>query len=134
MIDLIGGQVQAAFNNAITFMPHYKSGKVKLLAVSGEMRLTPLPQIPTFAEAGLPGYSSNNWFGVMAPAKTPKEIVAKLAQEIAKIQSMPDIREKLAAQGVEPYVSGPDQFGALVKAEMAKYGKIIKAANIKFEQ
>lgn len=126
--------MQAAFNNAITFMPHYKSGKVKLLAVSGEARLMALPQIPTFAEAGLPGYSSNNWFGVMAPAKTPKDIVGKLNAEIARIQGMPDFREKLAAQGVEPYPLSPEQFGALVKSEMAKYGKIIKAANIRYEQ
>ena len=133
MIDLVGGQVQLAFNNAITVRPHIRSGKIKAMAVGGETRLTVLPQVPTFAEAGLPGFNVKNWFGVVAPARTPKETIHKLANEIARIQGLADFREKLASQGVEPFISGPEPFGALIKAEIAKYSKIVKAANIKID-
>ena len=133
MTDLIGGQVQVAFNNTLTFLPHIKSGKIKVIGVGGESRLSILPQLPTFAEQGLPGYSVKNWFGVVVPERTPKAIIDKLAGEIVKIQALPDFREKLAEQGVEPFVNGPEQFAAFIKTELAKYRKVIKAANIKLE-
>ena len=133
MIDLIGGHVQLAFNNSITVMPHIRSGKLKPIGVGGEARLSVLPQVPTFAEAGLPGFNVKNWFGIVAPARTPKAIVNRLGDEIARIQAMPDIKEKLASQGVEPFVSGPEQFAAFIKAEIAKYARIIKLANIRIE-
>jgi tripartite-type tricarboxylate transporter receptor subunit TctC len=133
MTDLIGGQVQLAFNNTLTLMPHLKSGKIRALGVGGDSRISVLPQLPTFAEQGLPGYSVKNWFGVLAPPKTPKPIVDKIAGEIIKIQGLPDFREKLADQGVEPFVNGPEKFAAFIKAETAKFGKIIKAANIKLD-
>ena len=133
MIDLIGGQVQLAFNNSITVLPHIKSGKIRPIGVGGETRLAILPQLPTFAEAGMPGYSVKNWFGVVVPPRTPKEIVYKLAGEIAKIQALADFKEKLGAQGVEPFVNGPEAFAQFIKAETAKYAKVIKAANIKIE-
>jgi tripartite-type tricarboxylate transporter receptor subunit TctC len=131
--DLVGGQVQAAFNNTLTLLPHIKSGKIKAIGVGGESRLSILPQLPTFAEQGLPGYSVKNWFGVVVPQGTPKGIIDKLAAEIIKSQSLPDFKEKLADQGVEPFVNGPEQFAALIKKESAKYTKIIKTANIKLE-
>ena len=134
MTDLIGGQVQLAFNNSISVMPHIKSGKLKAIAIGGEQRLSVLPEVPTFTEAGLPGFSAKNWFGILAPARTPKEIINKLSTEIAKIQVMPDFKEKLATQGVDPFIAGPDQFAALIKSDMAKYAKVIKTANLKFEQ
>jgi tripartite-type tricarboxylate transporter receptor subunit TctC len=133
MIDLIGGQVQLAFNNTLTLLPHLKSGKIKAIGVGGESRLSILPQLPTFAEQGLPGYSVKNWFGVVVPQRTPKEIINKLAGEIIRIQALPDFKEKLAVQGVEPFVNGPEHFAAFIKAELAKYAKIIKVANIKLE-
>lgn len=133
MIDLVGGQVQLAFNNSITVLPHVRSGKIKAIAVAGEKRLSVLPQVPTFTEGGLPGFNAKNWFGVVAPARTPKEPVRKLANEIAKIQGLPDIKEKLASQGVEPFISGPEPFGEFIKTEMAQYSRIIKAAGIKIE-
>ena len=133
MIDLIGGQVQLAFNNSITVLPHIKSGKIKPIGVGGDTRLSILPQLPTFAEAGLPGYSVKNWFGVVVPPRTPAETVNKLAGEIARIQAMPDFKEKLAVQGVEPFVNGPAAFGEFIKAEVAKYTKVIKVANIKID-
>ena len=134
MTDVIGGHVQLTFNNSINVVPHVKSGKLKALAIGGEARSPVLPQVPTFTEAGLPGFDVRNWFGVVAPVRTPKDIVDKLANEIARIQAMPDIREKLSSQGVEPFVSGPRQFEALIKSEMLKYGKLIKTANIRIER
>ena len=133
MIDLIGGQVQLAFNNVITVTPHIRSGKIKAVAVGGDKRLVLLPQVPTFAEGGLPGFNVKNWFGVVTPARTPGTVIQKLANEIADIQATADFREKLAVQGVEPFVAGPDAFGILIKAEIAKYAKIVKAANIRIE-
>lgn len=133
MIDLIGGQVQLAFNNSITVLPHVRSGKIKAIGVGGESRLSVLPNVPTFAESGLPGYNVKNWFGVVVHERTPKAIVDKLAAEIGRIQALADFREKLALQGVEPFVSGPEPFAAFIKAESAKYARIIKAANIRIE-
>lgn len=133
MIDLIGGQVQLAFNNSITVMPHIKSGKIRALGIGGEKRLSALPDVPTFAEQGLQGYSVRNWFGLVAPLKTPRPVIDKLAAEIEKIQASQDFKGKLAPQGVDPFVNGPQAFEAFIKAEMAKYAKIIKAANIKIQ-
>ena len=131
--DLIGGQVQLAFLNPLNASPHIKTGQLKAIAISGETRLPALPRVPTFKESGLPDFEARNWAWIFAPAATPKGIIDKLSTEIAKILAMPDIKEKLASQGVEPFISTPEQFAALVKAEIAKYAKIIKAANIKFE-
>jgi tripartite-type tricarboxylate transporter receptor subunit TctC len=133
MTDLVGGQVQVAFNNTLTLLPHIRSGKIRPIGVGGESRLAILPQLPTFAEQGLPGYSVKNWFGVVAPPKTPTAIIDKLAGEIIRIQATPDFREKLGEQGVEPFVNGPEKFAAFMKSELAKYARIIKAANIKLE-
>jgi tripartite-type tricarboxylate transporter receptor subunit TctC len=133
MTDLLGGHVQLAFNNSITVLPHVKSGRLKALGVGGDSRLAVLPEVPTFAEAGLPGFNVKNWFGVVTPARTSKAMVTKLADEIARIQSMPDVKERLATQGAEPFVSGPKEFDAFFRAEMAKYGRIIKLANIRIE-
>ena len=134
MTDLVGGQVQLAFNNTLTFLPHIKTGRIRALGVGGDARLAILPQVPTFAEQGLPGYSVKNWFGVVVPVRTPKAIIDKLAAEIIKIQALPDLKEKLAVQGVEPFINGPEKFAAFIKAQQVLYGKIIKAANIKLEQ
>ena len=131
MIDLVAGQVQLAFNNAITVTPHVRSGKLKAVGVSGETRLPVLPQVPTFAEGGLSGFNARNWFGVVAPARTPPDTVHKIANEIARIQSLPDVKEKFALQGVEIFISGPEPFAEFIKSEIAKYAKIIKAAGIK---
>jgi len=133
MTDLIGGQVQLAFNNTLTLLPHLKSGKIKAIGVGGNARLSVLPQLPTFAEQGLAGYNVKNWMGVVVPVRTPRGIINKLANEIIKIQALPDFREKLAVQGVEPFVNGPDKFAALIKSELVSFAKVIKAANIKLQ-
>jgi hypothetical protein len=133
MTDLIGGQIQFAFNNAITVTPHIKSGKIKAIAVGGEARLPILPLIPTFVESGMTGFNVKNWFGVVAPARTPNEIINKIANEIIKIQGMTDVKEKLAMQGVQPFINGSNAFTQFLKLEIEKYGRIVKAANIKIE-
>jgi tripartite-type tricarboxylate transporter receptor subunit TctC len=134
LTDLIGGQVQMYFSTTITAIPSIKSGRVRAIAISGDARLPALAQVPTFAEAGLPGLDSLGvWYGIVAPAGTPKLIVDKLAAEIAKYMALPDFKEKLIAQGLSLFYSTPEQFAALMKADTANYAKVIKAANIKFE-
>ena len=131
--DLIGGQVHLYFSAPISVIPHIKSGRLKAIAISGETRSPALPQVPTFTEAGLSGFDLKFWYGVLAPAGTPKEILDKLSAEFARIVVMPDIKEKLSSQGADPFVSTPEQFAAVMKADLAKYEKVIKAANIKLE-
>lgn len=131
LTDLIGGQVHMFINIPLNFIPYIKNGKIKAIAISGESRLPSLPQVPTFTEAGLPGFDVRYWYGIIAPAATPKAIIEKLSAEIGKILTTPDFREKLISQGVDPFTSTPDQFAALMKADTAKYAKVIKTANIK---
>ena len=133
IIDLIGGQVQLYFSPPIGVIAHIKAGRLKALAISGETRLPALAQVPTFTEAGLPGLNVKLWYGVLAPAGTQKEIIDKLSTEIAKIMAIPDLTEKLVDQGMQPFISTPDQFATLLKADMAKFARIIKTANIKLD-
>jgi tripartite-type tricarboxylate transporter receptor subunit TctC len=133
LTDLMGGQVQLSILSPVSAIPHIRSGKLKGVAISGDARFPALPQVPTFAEGGLPGFEAKVVYGILAAARTPSDIVNRLANEIARIQRIPDFKEKLAAQGVEPYILGPEQFAALLRSDMAKYAKIIKIANIKLE-
>ena len=134
MIDLLGGQVHMYFGPPIIVLPHTKSGRVRPLAVSSARRLAAMPDLPTAMEAGVKGFELNTWYGLLAPAATPRAIVDKWGAEMAKVLAMPDIREKLSSQGMEPFISTPDQFTALIKAEHAKFARIIKTGNIKLEQ
>jgi len=133
LIDLLGGQVQLSVVAPSSTIQHVKNGKLRAIAVSGETRLAALPDVPTFTEAGLPGFEVKNWYGILAPAATPKPIIGKLAAELAVILAMPDTKEKILGQGMDPYFSTPEQFAKLIKADTEKWGKVIKAANIKFE-
>ena len=133
MLDLLGGHVQMMFSSPPESIPHIKAGKLKPIAISGPARSPVLPQVVTFAEAGMPGFTAKNWFGILAPARTPRPIVDKLAAEVTRILALPEVRDKLAGQGMDPFVSTPDQFGALLRSDLALYGKIIKAANVKLE-
>lgn len=133
LTDLIGGQVQLNFDTPVTSLPHIRSGKLKPIAITGKNRLASLPDVPTFAEAGLPEYDIQLWFGVIAPAGTPRDIISKLSKEIARILALPDVKENLSLQGLEPFAASPDQFGALIRADLDKYGKVIKGAGIKIE-
>jgi len=131
--DLVGGQVNLYFGTPASARSHINSGKLKGIAITGESRSLVIPQVPTFTEAGLPGFDISFWYGVLAPAGTPKEIVARLSSEIGRIVLMPDIKEKLANLGARPFVSSPEKFATLIDADLAKYGKVVKAANIKIE-
>ena len=134
MADLVGGQVQLFFGTTASVLSHVKAGTLKAIAISGDKRKPALPDVPTFAEAGLPGFNVTFWYAVLAPAGTPKEIIDKLSAQIARILTLPDYKEKLATQGVEPFISTPEQFAALLRADMATFAKVIKTANIKLEQ
>ncbi|MFH1602805.1 MAG: tripartite tricarboxylate transporter substrate binding protein [Pseudomonadota bacterium] len=131
MTDLLGGQVQAYFQSPLVVMPFVKAGRIKGIAISGDARFPGMPQVPTFSEAGLPGFDLRIWYGILAPAGTPKEIVDKLSAELTRILAMPDVKEKLENQGMAPFISTSTQFGALMAADLARFGQIIKAANIK---
>jgi tripartite-type tricarboxylate transporter receptor subunit TctC len=133
LIDLVSGQLQAGFNTPISAVQHVRNRRLKAIAVSGERRNTALPDVPTFAEAGLPGFEMRVTYAVLAPAGTPRAAVEKLSGEFGKLVALPDIRERLAAQGMIPFHSTPDQLAAILKADLAKYAKVIKAANIKHE-
>jgi tripartite-type tricarboxylate transporter receptor subunit TctC len=133
IIDLMGGRIQIFSNNAVPLTPFVKAGKIRAIAVSGERRLRSLPDVPTFTQGGLPGYEVKSWQGILAPAKTPKPIIDKLSQELARILQMRDVTEPLLTMGADPFVSTPQQFAALIKVDLVRYAKLIKAANIKLE-
>lgn len=124
--DVIGGQVSLMFPSMPTGYPHVKAGKLKALAVTSEKRSVTAPSLPTMAEAGLPGYEANQWWGIATRAGVPKEIVNKLNMEIVKALNTSDVRERLISQGVEVKGSTPDQFSAFVKSEVVKWGKVVK--------
>ena len=134
IIDLMGGTVQASFSNAINVIPHIKSGKLKGLAITGDKRTPALPQLSTYAEAGLPNYDPKNWQGMMTTAGTPAAIVNKLSAAVGKILALPEIRDKLINGGMDPYHSGPERMAAQMKMDYAEAAKVIKAANIKIEE
>jgi tripartite-type tricarboxylate transporter receptor subunit TctC len=131
--DLMSGQVSILFDSIVSAMPHIKGGKLKTLGVSSAQRSPLVPDIPTIAESGLPGFVSDTWFGVFAPAGTPKEIVARLNAEINKLLATPDFREKLAVLGAEPVGGDPERFAAQIRAENAKWAKVIADAGVKAE-
>jgi tripartite-type tricarboxylate transporter receptor subunit TctC len=131
--DVIGGQVEISIQPAIFFIAHIRSGKLKGLAITGETRSPMVPQVPTFSEAGLPSFDIKSWFAFATTAGTPRPVIDKLNAEIAKILAMSDIKEKLISQGMDPFVSTPEQIVALMNSDVAKYTKIIKSANIKME-
>ena len=131
--DLIGGQVQVFTNNALPLAPFVKSGRIRAIAISGDTRLLSLPEVPTFTEAGLPGFVGNSWQGVMAPVKTPKTIIDKLSVEYARILRMPEVRDTLQKMGADPMIGSAEQFAALIKADLVRYAKLIQDAKIKLE-
>jgi tripartite-type tricarboxylate transporter receptor subunit TctC len=132
-IDLLGGHVQMFFSVSVNVVGHVQSGKLKALGVTGDTRLTVLPQTPTFAESGLKGLDVKTWHGVFVPAGTARTIVEKLSGEIGAWLSMRDVQEKLESQGFTTMISTPDQFGAMVKSELGLNLKVVRAANIRIE-
>jgi tripartite-type tricarboxylate transporter receptor subunit TctC len=130
MTDLLGGHVQLMFADSPTAMPHIKKGKLRALGISSRQRSALMPELPTIAEAGVPGYESNSWVGLVAPAGTPGAIVSKVNAELVKSLNEPAVKTKLLEVGGEPMPGKPDQFGKFIRAETAKWAKIIKEANI----
>ena len=128
--DLLGGQVNGMFSNALTVMPHIQSGKVRALAVSGNKRLDILPDVPTVMEAGVPNYVSLQWYGLVAPAGTPSAIIQTLNAEMVKALQSKEIREKLASEGAEPVGSSPIEFANLIKSDYQKWSGVAKRAGI----
>jgi tripartite-type tricarboxylate transporter receptor subunit TctC len=133
LTDVVGGHADAFLSTPSAAIPLIRSGRLRALAVSGSARSPALPDVPSFSEAGLPNFEVRSWYGLVAPAGTPKPIVDKISNELARIVSTPDMHDKLATQGVEPYVNSPEKFAALMKSDMAKWAKVIKSANIKLE-
>jgi tripartite-type tricarboxylate transporter receptor subunit TctC len=131
--DLLGGQTQMSFATMPTVLPHVKAGKLRAIASIGLARTVALPDVPTVAESGLPGFEVSNWIGLFAPAGTPPEIVAKLNAEVQKIMRSPDVQKRLEAEGARFIPTTPGQFAAFQKDELVKWAKIIKDANIKAE-
>ena len=132
-IDLIGGRLTYTFEAVVTQLPQARAGRIRALAVTSAKRLAALPDIPTVAESGLPGYEYWGWMGISAPAGTPKEIVARLNAEITKILRTQEARDWFAEQGGEPVLETPEQFSAYIKAEYTRWGKLIREAGIKAE-
>lgn len=131
--DLIAGQIVVTMDNMPPYLPQVKAGKIRALAVSPAKRSSAVAELPTVAEAGVPGYDSGAWFGLVAPANTPKSIVDKLAAETARILRLPDVSQRLSELGAEPVGGTPGQFAAHIKSEIAKWSKVIKDANVELQ-
>jgi tripartite-type tricarboxylate transporter receptor subunit TctC len=129
--DLIAGQIQFLISGPPGVLPHIKSGRLKAIATTAAKRSPGLPDTPTFAESGLPGFDTYEWYGVFAPARIPKDVLAKLSQEIARIVKLPDVSEKLAAQGAIPVGNTSAEFASFVKREMEVWGKVAQQVGLK---
>jgi tripartite-type tricarboxylate transporter receptor subunit TctC len=131
--DVIAGQIQLSFASTPGSVPVVKAAKVKALAVTSTRRIAKLPEVPTIAQSALPGYEASVWYGVVAPARTPREIVARLNKEIARIIADPVHHDRMVASDFEPTSSTPDEFAAFIKSETSKWAKVVKASGAKPE-
>jgi tripartite-type tricarboxylate transporter receptor subunit TctC len=133
LVDVISGQVAMTFASVISGLPHVKSGKTRALAVSGARRSPAAPELPTMAEAGVQGYASSTWYGLLAPKATPRAIIVKLNREVVAIINLPAVKSHLLAEGAEPAGNSPEEFGEFIKSEIAKWGKVIRAAGLRVD-
>jgi len=133
MIDMLAGQIETGFTSTLTVLQHYKSGKLKVLAVAGKARHPSMPDVPTAIEAGYPEYETYAWYGMYTAKGTPREVVGKIQQDIARIVRLPDMQERLNQFGAEPIASTPEDFAAFTKSESEKFAKLVKAAGIQPE-
>ncbi len=133
LVDVMAGQVTFIIDTAASATPHVRGGKMRGLAITGKRRWPDLPEVPTFAEGGIADYDASSWYGFHAPAGTPRAIVTQLNQELVRIVRLPDIQEKLRQMSAEPIGNTPAEFDAFVKAEIAKWGKVIRALNLKID-
>ncbi|MCU0898430.1 MAG: tripartite tricarboxylate transporter substrate binding protein [Burkholderiales bacterium] len=126
LTDLLAGQISLQITGAPPLLPYIKSGKVRVLATASPQRLKILPDVPTIAESGVPGYAATQWYGILAPAATPKPIVERLNQEIVKAINSPEVRARLEAEGAEPVGNTPAEFAAFIRSELALWAKVVK--------
>ena len=131
--DLLAGQVQLASMGLPPAMPYVKSGRLRVIGVTSAKRSPLLPEVPTVAESGLPGYEVNSWYGVFAPPATPKELIAKVNVDVIAILGAPDVKERLAGLGAEPQPMAPDEFARYVRADIAKWAKVVKESGAKVD-
>ena len=131
--DLLGGRVQIVFGSPSSTLPAARDGKLRLLAVTTPKRSPALPDIPTIAESGVPGYEFTGWIGVLLPARTPPDIVLKLSREVARIVQLPDLKQRFAADATESVGSTPEEYTAFLKAEIARWTRVARAANIQVD-
>ena len=130
LTDIIAGHVELMFSGVTAPLPHIRSGRLRAIAIGSLKRFSSLPEVPTFDESGLKGYEALTWFGLVVPAKTPKEIVARWNAEVGKILASPDIKERFINDGQEPGGGSPEEFGRFIRTEIDKYAKLIKVAGI----
>ncbi len=131
--DLLAGQVDATFTGSPALLPHVKSGRLRALAVSSAQRIPALPDVPTVAESGYPGFEADQWYGVVAPAGTPVAVVARLNAEINKALTLPDVAQQMAVEGALPMPGTPQVFAALIQRELPRWAQVVKAGNFKPE-
>jgi len=131
--DLIGGHVDMMFSGVPLLLPHIQSGRLRAIAIGSAKRFPAIPDVPTFIESGLPGYEASTWFGLVAPAKTPVDIVARLNAEVGKIVRDEELKQRFLADGLESMGGTPEQFGRFIRAEIDNYAKVIKAAGLRAE-
>jgi tripartite-type tricarboxylate transporter receptor subunit TctC len=130
-IALMSGEVPLQFSTPPSSLPHVRAGRMRALGVTTKSRVPSMPDVPTIAQAGVPGYEATQWFGLFTAGGTPAAIVERLAQETARAVRAPDLKERMSAEGLQPVGSTPAEFSAYLKSEMAKWAKVVKAANIK---
>ena len=131
LTDTIGGQVEMIFSGVPALLPHIKSGRLRAIAIGSLKRFPALPDVPTIDASGLKGYEATTWFGLMAPAKTPKDIVARLNSEFGRILVSTEVHDRFMNEGIEPIGGTPEQFGAFIRDEIDKYAKVVKATNLR---
>jgi tripartite-type tricarboxylate transporter receptor subunit TctC len=133
LVNLLAGEVQAMFSSVVAIVPNIKAGRLRALAVTGKRRVALLPEVPTLDESGVPGYEAGSWYGILAPAGTPPAIVAKLHGAIVDALAQPEVRERLVGEGAEVIGSTPEGFAAHIAAELARLGKLVRAAGIRMD-
>ena len=133
LTDVTAGQIQLAMDNIPVYLPQAKAGKIRALAVSAAQRVPAAPEIPTVAEAGVPGFEALSWFGLLAPAKTPKPIVDTLSAETQRILKLPDVSERIVGLGAQPVGGTPKEYAAFIQSEIVKWAKVIRDAGVKAE-
>ena len=130
LTDLIGGHVEAIISGVPALVPHIKSGRVRSIAIGSLKRFAAIPEVPTFDEQGLKGYEASTWFGLLAPAKTPRDIITKLNTEVGKVLASKDIRERYQVEGLDPQGGSPEDFAKFISSEIDLYTRLMKVANL----